>query len=156
MFCWSIKHICNLASSRGQVFKAEDSWPRGPRFKPPLWRPFFRHHLFGSKVGTKMRKTLTWHVACANPANGRVDFEEWLAYKIQLHGTEWIVSLSANWDQTKTKKTTYLQFWNQLSAIFLTSIMKKNCWQQAVFLKQYLSVQFYLVASRFTNKVETF
>ncbi len=30
------------------------------------------------------------------------------AYKIQLHGTEWIVSLSADWDQspkTKNKKT---------------------------------------------------
>jgi hypothetical protein len=26
------------------------------------------------------------------------------AYKIQLHGTEWIVSLSADWDQSPTKK----------------------------------------------------
>jgi len=25
---------------------------------------------------------------CCNPANGRVDFEEWSAYKIQLHGIE--------------------------------------------------------------------
>jgi hypothetical protein len=41
---------------------------------------------------------------CCNPANGRVDFEEWLAYKIQLHGIEWIVSLSADWDQSPTKK----------------------------------------------------
>jgi len=30
-------------------------------------------------------KTLTWHW---NPTNGRGDFEEWSAYKIQLHGTE--------------------------------------------------------------------
>jgi hypothetical protein len=66
------------------VVKAEDSWPRGPGFKPPLWRPFFRHHSFWS--------------------NGRVDFEEWSAYKIQLHGIEWIVSLSADWDQSPTKK----------------------------------------------------
>jgi len=33
-----------------------------------------------------------------------VDFEEWSAYKIQLHGIEWIVSLSADWDQSPTKK----------------------------------------------------
>ncbi len=48
-------------------------------------------------------KTLTWHCCMrCNPANGRVDFEEWSAYKIQLHGTEWIVSvsLSADWDQS--------------------------------------------------------
>jgi hypothetical protein len=37
---------------------------------------------------------------------GRVDFKEWSAYKILLHGTEWIVSLSADCDQSqkKTKK----------------------------------------------------
>jgi len=33
-----------------------------------------------------------------------VDFEEWSDYKIQLHGIEWIVSLSADWDQKKKKK----------------------------------------------------
>jgi hypothetical protein len=27
-----------------------------------------------------------------------------LAYKIQLHGNEWIVSLSADWDQSPKKK----------------------------------------------------
>ncbi len=33
----------------------------------------------------KLWKTLTWHCCmCCNPANGRVGFEEWLAYKIQL------------------------------------------------------------------------
>ncbi len=41
---------------------------------------------------------------CCNPANGRVDFVEWSAYKIQLHGIEWIVSLSADWDQSPKKK----------------------------------------------------
>jgi hypothetical protein len=31
----------------------------------------------------------SWHCCmCCNPANGRVDFEEWSAYKIQLHGIE--------------------------------------------------------------------
>ncbi len=44
----------SLASSCGLVVKAEDSWPRGLGFKPPLWRPFFRHHSFGSKLGTKI------------------------------------------------------------------------------------------------------
>ena len=34
-----------------------------------------------------MLETLTWHCCmCCNPANGRVDIEELLAYKIQLHG----------------------------------------------------------------------
>ncbi len=46
-------------------------------------------------------KTLTWHCCiCCNPANGRVGFEEWLAYKIQLHGIDWIVSLPDDWDQS--------------------------------------------------------
>ncbi len=39
-----------------------------------------------------------------NPANGRVDFEEWSAYKIQRHGIEWIESLSADWDQKVQQK----------------------------------------------------
>jgi hypothetical protein len=43
----------NEASSRGLVVKAEDSRPKGPGFKPPLWRPFFMHHSFGSKLGIK-------------------------------------------------------------------------------------------------------
>ena len=78
----------------------------GPGLKPPIWRPFFRHHSFGSKLGNKnWGKTLTWHCCkCCNPGNGRVDFEEWLAYKIQLHGIEWIVSLWADWDQSPKKK----------------------------------------------------
>jgi hypothetical protein len=83
------KTFLNWASSHGLVVKAEDSWPRGPGFKPPLWRPLFRHHSFGSKLGTKIVETLTWHCCmCCNPTNGRVDFEEWSAYKIQLHGIE--------------------------------------------------------------------
>ncbi len=36
---------------------------------------------------------------------GWVDFEEWLAYKIQLHGTECIVSLFADWDQSPPTPT---------------------------------------------------
>jgi hypothetical protein len=46
------------ASSRGLVVKAEDSRPRGPGFIPPLRRPFFRHHSFGSKLGTKIVEKL--------------------------------------------------------------------------------------------------
>jgi hypothetical protein len=41
-------------SSRVRVVKAEDSLPRGPGFKPPLWRPFLRHHSFGSNLVTKI------------------------------------------------------------------------------------------------------
>ncbi len=95
----------HTTSRRGLVVNAEDPWPRGPGFKSPLWRPFFRHHSFGSKLGTIIvEKTLTWHCCMyCNPANGRVDFEEWSAYKIQLHGTEWIVSLSGDWDQSPKK-----------------------------------------------------
>jgi len=44
----------DTASSCGLVVKAEDSLPKSPGFKPPLWRPFFRHHSFGSKLGTKI------------------------------------------------------------------------------------------------------
>jgi hypothetical protein len=51
--------------------------------KPPLWRHFFRHYSFGSKLGTKkLWNTLTWHCCmCCNPANGRVGLEDWSAYK---------------------------------------------------------------------------
>ncbi len=81
-----------MASSRGLVVKAEYSWPRGS---------------MDQCLEQKLWKTLTWHCCmCCNPANGRVEFEEWSAYKIQLHGIEWIVSLLADWDQspTTTKK----------------------------------------------------
>jgi hypothetical protein len=37
-----------------------------------------------------------------------VDFEEWSAYKIQLHGIEWIVSLSADWDQSPKKTIVWI------------------------------------------------
>ena len=40
----------SLASSRGLVVKAEDSGLKGRGLKPPLRRPFFRHHSFGSKA----------------------------------------------------------------------------------------------------------
>jgi hypothetical protein len=42
-----------MNSSHGLVVKAEDSWLRGCGFNPPLWRPFFMHHSFGSKHGGK-------------------------------------------------------------------------------------------------------
>jgi hypothetical protein len=40
-------------SSRGLVVKAEDLYLKGCEFEPSLWRPFFRNHSFGSKLGTK-------------------------------------------------------------------------------------------------------
>ena len=42
-----------MASSRGVGVKAEDSLLKGREFKPPLWRPLFMHHSFGSKHGNK-------------------------------------------------------------------------------------------------------
>ena len=71
--------------------------------------PHYADHFSGTvhldqSLEQKLWKTLTWHCyKCCNPANGRVDFEEWSAYKIQLHGIEWIVSLSADWDQSPKK-----------------------------------------------------
>ena len=39
-----IQNSWDQSRSRGLVDKAEDSWLRGPGFKPPLWRPFFTDH----------------------------------------------------------------------------------------------------------------
>ncbi len=64
----------------GLVVKAEDSLVQ----TPPLRRPLFRHHSFGSKAWSKKRyrNVPTWHCyMCCNPANGRVNFEDGLAYK---------------------------------------------------------------------------
>jgi hypothetical protein len=36
------------------VVKAEDSYLKGCEFELSLWRPFFRHHSFGLKLGTKI------------------------------------------------------------------------------------------------------
>ncbi len=73
----------------------ERLWVRTPSVETIFQAP--------SKLGTKFVET--WHCCiCCNPANGRVDFVEWLAYKIPLHGNEWFVSLSADWDQSPKKK----------------------------------------------------
>ncbi len=82
--------------------------------------PHYGNHFSGTihldqSLEEKLWKTLTWHCCmCCNPANGRVDFEEWSAYKIQLRGTEWIVSLSADWDQRKKQKilSTAVKYWS--------------------------------------------
>ena len=50
---WIWNTLFSRASSHGLVVKAEDSWLRGRGFKPPLRRPFFRHHSFGSKAWSK-------------------------------------------------------------------------------------------------------
>ncbi len=115
------------ASSRGLVVKVEDSWPRGPRFKPSLWWPFFKHHSIGSKLGTKIVENsnlLLLHLLYS--ANGRVDFEEWSAFKIQPHGIEWIVSLSANWYQSPTNKKQKTKTWpDKLSVEYFTQWASK-------------------------------
>jgi hypothetical protein len=69
-----------------------------------------RYHFLGTiqldqSLEQNLWKTLSLHCCiCCNPANGRVDFEERLAHEIQLHGTEWIVRLLADWDQSQKKK----------------------------------------------------
>ena len=70
----------------------------------------------------QMLETLSWNCfMCRNLANGWVDIEELLAYKIQLHVLEWNKSSSADWDPcpTKIKKTIsttilYLCVWHRL------------------------------------------
>ena len=64
---------------------------------------------------------------CCNPANGRGDFEEWSAYKIQLHGIEWIVSLSADWDQSPKKTKKKYSFEN--SKLIFVDITYNNLFQ---------------------------
>ena len=79
----------------------ERLWVRAPTVETIFQAPFNWIKAWNKICG----KTLTWHCCiCCNPANGRVDFVEWLAYKIQLHGNEWIVSLSADWDQSPKPK----------------------------------------------------
>jgi hypothetical protein len=85
----------------------ERSWVQTPTMETIFQAPFI-----WIKAWNKNWKTLTWHCCmCCNPANGRVDFVELSAYKIQLHGTEWIVSLSANWDQSPTTTKKILWSW---------------------------------------------
>jgi hypothetical protein len=100
-----VKHsvLCQ-SSSRGLVVMVKDSWPREPGFKP-----YYGDHFSGTihldqSLEQKLWKTLTWHCCmCCNPENGGFDFKKWLAYKIQLHGTKWTVSLSADCDQSPKK-----------------------------------------------------
>jgi hypothetical protein len=64
----------------------------------------------------KLWKSLTWHCCiCCNPANGRVDFEEWSAYKIQR--TENISSQQKG----PNKSLHYLQ--DLLSVILLFTVL---------------------------------
>ncbi len=56
---------------------------------------------------------LTWDCCiCCNPANGRVDFEEWSAYKIQLHGIEWICKLVRRLRPKSKKKKKFAMKWS--------------------------------------------
>ena len=59
----------------------EDSWPRVGGFESHFPVPFI---LIKALL---LQKSL---------ANGRVDIEEWLVYKTQLHGLEWNESLKAD------------------------------------------------------------
>ena len=45
---------------------------------------------------------------CCNPANGRLDIEDLLAYNIQLHGGNLLIeTLSAKWDKWPTTKNDF-------------------------------------------------
>ncbi len=51
------QYVCSplyWAWSRGLVVKAEDSWPRGPGFKPPTMETIFQALFIRSKPGTKI------------------------------------------------------------------------------------------------------
>jgi hypothetical protein len=64
------------SSGKGRRLMTERSWAHGDDFSGTI-------HLDQS-LEQKWWKTLTWHCCmCFNPANGRVDFEEWSAYKIR-------------------------------------------------------------------------
>ena len=97
----------------------ERSWVQTPTMETIFQAPFIWIKAWNKNCG----KTLTWHCCmCCNPANGRVDFEEWSAYKIQLHGIEWIVSLSVDKDQTPKKKKKKIWIWmkiNKFNEIYL-------------------------------------
>ena len=74
-------YLLSKVSSCGLVAKAEDSWPRGPGFKPHYEENFSGSIHLDQSLEQKLWKTLTWQCCmCCNTANGRVDFEEWLAY----------------------------------------------------------------------------
>ena len=78
-----------MASSRGLVVEAEESCPRGPGSNPDTAKETIFHVPFIWIKAWKQNllETLTWNCCvCCNPANGRVDIEEMLVYKIQLHG----------------------------------------------------------------------
>ena len=78
----------------------ERSWVQTPTLETIFQEPF----IWIKAWNKNLWKALTWHCCiCCTPANGRVDFEEWLAFKIQLHGTERIVSLKADSDQSKKR-----------------------------------------------------
>jgi len=92
------------SSGYGRRVMTERSWVQNPHYGDHFSGPI---HLDQS-LEQKLWKTITWHCCmCCNPANGRVDFVELLAY-----GTEWIVSLSANYKQSPTTTTTKKLFTN--------------------------------------------
>ena len=85
----------------GLVVKEEDSWPRCSGFESHHFRGHFLCTIHSDQSMVLVGRKLTRQCCmCCNTGNGRVDIEEWLAYKNQIHnGKEWIEILSANWDQ---------------------------------------------------------
>ncbi len=95
-----------VASSRGLVVKAEDSWLKGRGFES--W-PHCGDHIsctihLDQSMEAKIEWNITWHCCiCCNPAKGRVDFEDGWLIKSSFIRMKW-KSLSANQDQIPTKK----------------------------------------------------
>jgi hypothetical protein len=108
------------------VIKVEDLWPRGPGLKPHFGDHFLGSIHLDQSLEQKLWKNLTWHCCmCCKPANGRVDFEEWSAYQIQLHGTEWIVTKVPPLPPQK-KRTNYIV----LNSDSLTVSLWNRCYIQ--------------------------
>ena len=81
------------ARSGGLVFKTEDSCRRGPGSNPDTAKETIFHVPFIWIKAWIKNMLKTWHCCiCCNPANGKVDIVELLAYKIQLHGLEGILA----------------------------------------------------------------
>ncbi len=87
----------------------ERSWVQTPTMETIFQAPFIWIKGWNKNCGKLWPGIVAYAVTLQN---GRVDFEEWLAYKIQLHGIEWIVSLSANWDQSPKKKRDFFHIYD--------------------------------------------
>ena len=85
---------CTLFRARSFVKQRSHVWET--MSLNPRWGDHFSCNLhLDLRMDFNRLEILTWLFdMCCNPANGRVDFEEWLACKNCLRGLDWIYSLS--------------------------------------------------------------